>query len=145
MKSKFWLNILTVVILALLAYFGYKYFFGGNSTDTSQSGIQFQSGDTTAPVTDGTDTAVASATSSDITNASQQFITLLNSISGIDFKRGTILQSRVFMSAMQDFSKPLPNKESGRLDPFAATDLNADSIIYSTTTWPVATPPTGKK
>lgn len=124
------INIIAILIFLGLAYFGYVHFMG-SSNDAASTGVVVTSG-----------TAAVNNTNAnidqDVTVASQQFLSLLHSLERIDFTKGTILQSRVFDTALQDFSKRLDDRAVGRDNPFSATIEGANYIIYSTSTWPTA-------
>ncbi|MEI6494467.1 MAG: hypothetical protein WCO03_00195 [bacterium] len=153
LSSKTTINVAIIVLILMIIYFAYALFTGGSNTDKLSTGaVQTEPVDDTivdpnagnaGASTGNTQTAgtnqpiVATVSGSD---AAAEFVRVLNSLQNVTLS-GDIFNNEIFRNRLQDFSRPLPLRFSGRINPFAPfgpADLigisNANALINSAST-----------
>jgi hypothetical protein len=155
LNSKTTINIAIIILILLIIYFAYALLSGNNSTEKLSSGaVKTEVVDDTiidngvnGPTLDNkanTDTGSATLTSVSASDAEAEFVRVLNSLQNVTLS-GDIFNNEIFKNRLQDFSRPLPLRFSGRINPFAPfgpSDLvgipNAASLIQSSTSLDVS-------
>lgn len=131
LSSKTTINIAIIVLILLIIYFAYALFAGDNDTEKLSTGtVQTEVLDDTivdenaASLPADTSTAVDGVVARPITtaisgsDAAAEFVRVLNSLQNVTLS-GDIFNNEIFRNSLQDFSRPLPLRFSGRINPFA--------------------------
>ncbi len=119
--SKATVNLILIVILLIIVYFGYQYF-------TSPATDQIPAGGAAVVAVNATTDATGSSGPAD------EFRQLLASISSVDFQGShPIFSDLIFTNALYDFSQPLPIIDTGRDNPFAPLGKDALSARHQAT------------
>lgn len=154
LNSKTTINIAIIVLILLIIYFAYALLSGSNNTEKLSSGavktevvddtIIDNSNGQTLDNKANADTGSATLTSVSASDAEAEFVRVLNSLQNVTLS-GDIFNNEIFKNRLQDFSRPLPLRFSGRINPFAPfgpSDLvgipNAASLIQSSTSLDVS-------
>jgi hypothetical protein len=108
-KKIIWVAV--IVLVALVGYLVYSMFYRASSSTA------------VTPTTSEADVTVVTAGAADTGTAStggaaDSFVQVLSSISDVKLSGG-IFNDPVFANYLQDFSRPLPDRDVGRVNPFA--------------------------
>jgi hypothetical protein len=103
-------NLITLAVIVIAAFFGYKYFFV--TPDTSETpGVS-------VVATDGS------------TSNSSEFLNLLLSVKNLTLSKA-IFDNPVFRDRLKDFGRELPDREVGRDNPFAPFGVGGNGVLVS--------------
>lgn len=126
-KKLIWLGLLILVIL--IGYLVYSMFSsGGPTTNLTSTGNEDL--DVAVVASD-----IAPAAGETTGGAAESFIQILSSLRDVKLAGG-IFNDPIFTTYLQDFSRPLPERQAGRINPFAplnASELTKEQPVASTT------------
>lgn len=108
--SKRLTNLITLAVVIIVAFFGYRYFFV--TPDASETpGVSVV------------------ATDGSATNSSE-FLNLLLSVKNLTLSKA-IFDNPVFRDRLKDFGRELPDREVGRDNPFAPFGVGGNGVLVS--------------
>jgi hypothetical protein len=98
-NSKFIVQTVVVIVILGLAFWAYQFFLNRNKAAATEPGLTRVTADSVIPP------------------AADEFLNLLLSLQKIDFQSSSLFTNPKFTN-LEDFSTPLPDLDSGRLNPF---------------------------
>lgn len=110
--SKRLINILTLLLIIVLAYFGYKYFVAAPEVEEAP-GVTVSAGEGNT--------------------SSAEFLDLLLSVKSLSLSK-SLFNNVVFRDRLQDFGRELPERNVGRGNPFAPFGLGGTASSTRLTT-----------
>lgn len=116
------INMLVIVLVVGALFFGYRLLTGGEAVDEGPLVEEVPA----------SEVAAGQALSGRTQVSREDFLSLLTTVNGIDFSK-SVFHDDVFKE-LYNFQEPLPEREAGRLNPFAPVGASAGASATSSRT-----------